>query len=161
MSEAVMGRCGACGSAVGREDDGFLRAMGKCWPCWKGRFSAGDGSEEELSEDEDVFGPEPDPDDEPLPRAAREEAGTRFEARDGGLFLAAFGERRRVVAAWESFTGWFWFAVEKAGEREWFGFVQGFEDEWGYFSERELEPLIRQGLVWRIKDCDLPFAGKR
>lgn len=50
----------------------------------------------------------------------------------------------RVIRAWESFTGWYWFATEKVREQQsdfgdgrpvsdtiWFGLVQGFEEEWG------------------------------
>ena len=41
----------------------------------------------------------------------------------------------------------------------WFGFVQGFADEWGSFSEAELKSLGHK--VWEIKPQDLPHAGRR
>lgn len=85
-----------------------------------------------------------------------------------------------VLKGWESFSGWFWFAVEKVEERHvgspvssggsmingrevddviWFGLVQGFEEEWGDFSEAEIRSLGSK--AWPIKKCDLPFAGRR
>ena len=86
---------------------------------------------------------------------------TTFVVKDGKLCLAWCGKAREVLKAWEGFTGWFWFGVERTGGGEWFGFVQGVEEEWGYFSEKELEPLVRRGLVWEIEARDLPFAGRR
>ena len=83
-----------------------------------------------------------------------------------------------VLKAWESFSGWYWFAVEKVEERRaadgsgslladgsvvddviWFGYVQGFEEEWGDFSEAEIRSLGNR--AWPIKKCDLPYAGRR
>ena len=91
----------------------------------------------------------------------------RFEARDGHLYING----KKVLHGWESFSGWYWFAVEKVEERTsliegkpvkdtiWYGLVQGFEEEWGNFSQAELESL---GLkVWRISDKNLPYSGRR
>lgn len=36
-------------------------------------------------------------------------------------------------------SSWTWYAVEFDGEDIFFGLVQGLEEEWGYFSLRELE----------------------
>mgnify|MGYP003148174868 CR=1 FL=1 len=36
-------------------------------------------------------------------------------------------------------TNWTWYAVEFDGEDRFFGLVMGQENEWGYFSLRELE----------------------
>ena len=84
---------------------------------------------------------------------------------------------KRVLAGWESYSGWYWFGIEKSEERKvaegggsmidgrevddviWFGFVQGFEEEWGYFSDAEIRSLGNR--AWQIKKCDLPFAGRR
>ena len=85
---------------------------------------------------------------------------------------------KKVIKAWESFSGWDWFATEKSEERKagtesggsiingkevddviWFGFVQGFEEEWGYFSEAEIRSL--GNMAWPIKKCDLPYSGRR
>jgi len=91
----------------------------------------------------------------------------KFEVRDGELFI----DGKKVLKAWESFNGWFWFAVEKVREQIsiidgkevkdtiWFGFVQGFEEEWGYFSQAEIEKL--KPMVWEIPRKDLPHAGRR
>lgn len=38
-------------------------------------------------------------------------------------------------------TSWTWYATEFDGEDIFFGLVQGFEKEWGYFSLRELQEL--------------------
>ena len=74
---------------------------------------------------------------------------------------------------WESFSGWYWFAVELVqeqdsdmgdgtvikGDKIWFGLVQGQEEEWGDFSQGEIEALAPK--VWKIKPQDLPHAGRR
>jgi len=84
----------------------------------------------------------------------------------------------KVLKGWESFTGWYWFAVEKVEERRvadgsgsvmadgavvddtiWFGLVQGHEEEWGDFSEAEIRSL--GNMAWPIKPQDLPHAGRR
>jgi len=77
-----------------------------------------------------------------------------------------------VVKGWESFTGWYWFATEadhiqdsvingKVHEDDqiWFGLVQGHEDEWGCFSQAEIESLGNR--TWPIKAVDLLHAGRR
>jgi hypothetical protein len=47
------------------------------------------------------------------------------------------------------FSDWTWYATEFDGEDIFFGLVQGFEEELGYFSLSELESL-----GWRIeRDC--------
>jgi hypothetical protein len=66
-----------------------------------------------------------------------------------------------VLKGWESFSGWYWFGVEEVEPGYWYGLVQGLEQEWGYFTTDEMAPLIRQGLIWPINDCDLPYAGRR
>lgn len=38
-------------------------------------------------------------------------------------------------------SNWTWYAVEFDGEDTFFGYVEGFEDEWGYFSLRELSDV--------------------
>ena len=81
----------------------------------------------------------------------------KFENKNGKLYI----DDKEVIKGWESFTGWYWFATEKVDEDTWFGFVQGFEDEWGYFSETELNKLKRTGKIWEIKKRDLPFAGRK
>lgn len=80
----------------------------------------------------------------------------QLETKDGKLYAGG----KPVIKGWESDTGWYWFATERDGNN-WYGYVQGFENEWGSFSEEELKPLIKQNRVWAIKPQDLPYAGKR
>jgi len=63
---------------------------------------------------------------------------------------------KKVLKAWESFNGWKWFGIEKVDDHIWFGLVVGFETEWGYFDERELEAL--KPWVWEIRKQDLDFV---
>lgn len=72
-----------------------------------------------------------------------------------------FAGSRPVLKAWESFKGWFWLGVEEVEPGLWFGLVQGFEEEWGYFSTEEMRPFIQAGEIWPIKAQDLPHAGRR
>jgi len=65
---------------------------------------------------------------------------------------------KRVLKGWESFSGWYWFGVEETEPGMWFGLVQGFEEEWGYFSEAELKS---NRMIWKIKAGDLSIAGRR
>jgi len=84
-----------------------------------------------------------------------------------------FIDGKRVIKGWESFGGWYWFATEKAhsqdslfadgsvvkGDQIYYGLVQGLEEEWGYFSEAELNRI--RGQVWRIPNKNLPWSGRR
>ena len=89
-----------------------------------------------------------------------------------------FIDGKPVIKAWESFTGWYWFGTEVSEERKiggesggsiidgremddviWFGYVQGLEEEWGYFSEAEIRGLGAR--AWPIKKVDMPYAGRR
>lgn len=85
-----------------------------------------------------------------------------FEERDGDLYIISpyDDERkpRKVIKAWESSTGWYWFAFEEPEPGLYFGLVQGFEEELGYFSEEELN-LPRY--IWKIKKRDIPYSGRR
>ena len=45
------------------------------------------------------------------------------------------------------------------GDTIWYGLVQGFEEEWGLFSQSEIERLSPK--TWRIKTIDLPYSGRR
>ncbi|MFW6159914.1 MAG: hypothetical protein ACOC57_02080 [Acidobacteriota bacterium] len=79
---------------------------------------------------------------------------------------------KKVLRGWESWNGWYWFATEKTGEQMsdfgdgnpvpdtiWFGYVQGLEDEWGYFSQAEIERLKPK--TWEIPKKNLPYSGRR
>ena len=90
-----------------------------------------------------------------------------FEEREGKLYING----KKVIRAWESFSGWYWFAVEKVREQTsiingkaakdtiWYGFVQGFEDEWRDFSEAELNSV--RPSIWEIPPKNIPFSGRR
>jgi hypothetical protein len=91
-----------------------------------------------------------------------------FEVKGADLYI----DGNKVLKAWESFSGWYWFGTEKAGEQDsvidgmthkndtiWFGLVQGHEDEWGYFSQAEIESLRPR--TWEIKKQDISYAGRR
>jgi hypothetical protein len=92
----------------------------------------------------------------------------RFESRNGSLFINS----RKVLRGWESWTGWYWFAIEKVCNQDsviegkvfeddtiWYGLVQGFEEKWGNFSQAEMESLRPR--VWRIPKKALPWSGRR
>ena len=92
----------------------------------------------------------------------------RFEAKGAELYI----DEKKVLRGWESFSGWYWFGVEKADKQDsvingkiyqddiiWYGLVQGFEEEWGYFSQAEIESLKPK--TWEIKKQDMPYAGRR
>lgn len=70
----------------------------------------------------------------------------------------------KVIAA-KFFTpdsNWTWYAVEGQQDKSdylFFGLVDGFEKEWGYFSLRELESL--RGPLGLPVERDLHFSGKK
>ncbi len=91
-----------------------------------------------------------------------------FEVRGDDLYLNG----HKVLKAWESFSGWYWFGVERLWTQDsvingqvveddqiWFGLVQGFEEEWGNFSQGEIESLAPK--TWPIPKCNLPHSGRR
>lgn len=93
----------------------------------------------------------------------------KFESKNEELYIN--GEK--VLRGWESFSGWYWFAVEKVRTQDsvidgkvhkndtiWYGFVQGTEEEWGNFSQAELESLGKYK-VWEIPKTNLPWSGRR
>ena len=87
---------------------------------------------------------------------------SKLETKEDGLYVGD----KKVIKGWESFSGWYWFATELeqedyGGAPLWFGYVQGFANEWGSFWEGELSPLIKEGKIWEIKEIDLPHAGRR
>jgi len=91
-----------------------------------------------------------------------------FETRNNDLYING----HKVIRGWESFNGWYWFATEKSGEQLsdfedgkptkdtiWYGYVQGLDEEWGYFSQAEIERLRPK--TWEIRKHDLPYSGRR
>ena len=89
--------------------------------------------------------------------------GDKFENKGDDLYI----DGKKVLKAWESFSGWDWFATEQMEERKlpddtiWFGLVQGFEEEWGDFSEAELNELIKVNKVWKIPKSAWSYSGRR
>lgn len=95
----------------------------------------------------------------------------KLESKNGDLFI----DGKKVLKGWESFSGWYWFGIERSRKQDsiisddpeviakddqiWFGFVQGLEEEWGYFSQAEIESLSPK--TWEIKEIDLPHSGRR
>ena len=81
---------------------------------------------------------------------------------------------KKVLKAWESFSGWYWFATEKIQNQDsdmgngtvikndtiWFGLVQGTEEEWGDFSQGELEALGKMK-VWEIPKSNWSWSGRK
>jgi hypothetical protein len=78
-----------------------------------------------------------------------------LETKNGKLYI----NDKEVLKGWESFSGWYWFATELNDDGRHFGFVQGHYDEWGYFSQQEIESLGNR--VWEIRSGSLPHAGRR
>lgn len=91
----------------------------------------------------------------------------KFECIKDELYI----DGKKVLKGWESFSGWYWFATEKVREQKsliddkptkdtiWFGFVQGFEEEWGNFSQAEIESLAPK--TWEIPKENLCDSGRR
>lgn len=84
---------------------------------------------------------------------------TELITKDGALYLNAWGEEHKVLKAWESYSGWYWFATELSADGNHFGYVQGSYPEWGYFSEGEIMGL--SPMAWPIKECDIAHSGRR
>lgn len=66
------------------------------------------------------------------------------------------------VKYFSPYSGWTWWATEgernEAGDLEFFGLVDGFESEWGYFTLSELENAKRGALP--LVERDLYFQPK-
>jgi hypothetical protein len=60
------------------------------------------------------------------------------------------------VKFFSPWSGWTWYATEFDGKDLFFGLVEGFETEWGYFSLSELESVRGPGGVPAI-ERDLYF----
>ena len=85
----------------------------------------------------------------------------------------ALSKPMKVIKGFESFSGWYWFAFELdhvqdsdmgdgkviSKDKIFFGLVQGFEEELGYFSEGEILSLGNK--AWEIPKKNLPFSGRR
>ena len=86
---------------------------------------------------------------------------------DGKLFVKSSldchgDEPIPVIRGWENFGGDYYFVTEEPDENgpEAFGFIQTIYGwEWGYIYENHFK--TQRAHIWRIKDIDLPYAGKR
>ena len=65
------------------------------------------------------------------------------------------------VKFFSPYTGWTWYGVEYSPEDKlFFGLVQGFEQEWGYFSLEELESARGAGGKLPLVERDECFKPK-
>ena len=62
-----------------------------------------------------------------------------FTRKDGKECIGGY----EIEKAWESTSGWYWIATKKESKDIWYGFVQGFENEWGtwYVSDMESKDI--------------------
>mgnify|MGYP000144045237 CR=1 FL=1 len=78
-----------------------------------------------------------------------------IEARAPRLYATEGQDDPRACAHFFcALNGWDWYMTEydpKTGEA--FGYVKGFESEWGYFSIREMEGLNREK-GFNVVECD-------
>jgi hypothetical protein len=91
--------------------------------------------------------------------------------KKGGLYVDCFGKLKKVIRAWESWNGMYWFALEESeripaadsitGKEEiiYMGLVQALDEELGDFSLSELESLKPK--VWELKGNGLLCSGRR
>ena len=86
-----------------------------------------------------------------------------LDRREDGLYIGG----NKVLKGWESYSGWYWFATELGDQdargqgADHFGYVQGMEPEFGYFSMREMQPLIDQGRIWELPQDALSYSGRQ
>lgn len=71
-----------------------------------------------------------------------------------------FDDRLLVVKFFCPYIGWRWYAVEFDGSDIFFGYVEGLEKEWGYFSFCKLSHMVVGGCVPAV-ERDLFFEPTR
>jgi hypothetical protein len=98
----------------------------------------------------------------------------KLVSKGDDLFVDVFGKLKKVIKGFESFGGWYWFAFEIdhiqdsdmgngqviLQDKIYFGLVQGFEEELGYFSEGEILALGKSK-VWALPKNALAHSGRR
>lgn len=63
-----------------------------------------------------------------------------------------------IIKFFTPFSNWTWYGVEYDPEQGlFFGYVEGLENEWGYFSLAEFEE-INSGKPIPVIECDLYFS---
>lgn len=60
----------------------------------------------------------------------------------------SLGKEAIVYMILEGLNGWKWYITEYDGLDTFFGFVQGWVDEWGYISKSELNHLLIRGYIF-------------
>ena len=99
----------------------------------------------------------------------------KLEGKGKDLIISggSLSKPKKVIKGFESFSGWYWFAFELdhvqdsdmgdgkviPKDKIYFGLVQGFEEELGYFSEGEILSLGSK--AWEIPKKNLPWSGRR
>ena len=68
-------------------------------------------------------------------------------------------EKIAVVKFFSPYNGWRWYAVEFDGTDTFFGLVEGWETEWGYFSLGELAAVTIQNGVPAV-ERDVYYSPK-
>lgn len=66
-------------------------------------------------------------------------------------------EKIAVVKFFSPYNGWRWYGVEFDGTDTFFGLVEGWETEWGYFSLSELAAAAIAGNTVPAVERDLSF----
>lgn len=100
-----------------------------------------------------------------MPVAESKATEVKIERGNGSMTI----DGKPVIKIWESFNGWYWYAVEDQGEyvgvgadgndveaHAWFGYVQADFNEWGTFDSKELE---RAG-VWEVPRSNWAYTGR-
>lgn len=85
---------------------------------------------------------------------------SKYKLETKPSFETDYGYFYKVINAWESFSGWYWFQIDKIDEDGWtFGFVQGISAEFGPFNINEINELKPK--IWKLKKASHPYSGVR
>jgi hypothetical protein len=78
------------------------------------------------------------------------------------VLVDAAGKQQEVLEVYESFGGWYWYITEKYSDDPdvVYGFVQGFEEEWGDIYMPELQGQIKKGMVWSVPKSAWSWTGR-
>lgn len=62
------------------------------------------------------------------------------------------GKNYPILECWESYTGWYWFILKRYPDTEdiTFGYVVGFEKEFGDIDMLELKEQYKKGRCWPV-----------
>lgn len=78
-------------------------------------------------------------------------------------FYLELGNKKCIVLdVYESFSGWYWYITQYFPNDPdiAFGFVQGFEEEWGNIYLPELKEQITKGFVWEVPKKNWAWTGR-